>query len=198
MPLEEIPDEKSRELHEITEQLSVENRLDSSEKGVLKDEKLFDLILENVSSGVALIDETGSFLLYNQTFLKLFGLSEESTIKNVNDQNWSEWQVFNEHNEILHVDDHPVRRAALTGKRVNNQLVGVRLPSGGDLIWMLISAEPIYNKNGELVKTICTYQDITHYKITSEAMLKSEQRYSQLFNSMTEMFEVIDTAERRN
>ncbi len=147
-----------------------------SERAVLKDEKFFDLILENVSSGVALIDDTGHFLLYNQTFLKLFGLSEESTIKNVNDQNWSAWQVINEKKEILHIDDHPVRKAALTGKRVNNQLVGVMLPSGGDLIWMLISAEPIYNEHGQHVETICTYQDITKYKLAEENLVINEDR----------------------
>jgi hypothetical protein len=45
MTLKEILDENSRELHEVTEQLSVENRFESSEKGVLKDEKLFDMIV---------------------------------------------------------------------------------------------------------------------------------------------------------
>jgi len=154
----------------------MENGLALSEKALLKDENLFDLILENVSSGVALIDETGTFLLYNKTFLKLFGLSEESTIKNVNDQNWSEWQVINENRDILHVDDHPVRKAALTGKRVNNQVVGVKLPSGGDLIWMLVSAEPIYNEHRQHVKTICTYQDITQNKHAEENLVINEDR----------------------
>ena len=86
----------------------------------LGDEKLFISILENVNSGVALIDETGQFILYNKRFLNLFGLSEESTIKNVNDQNWSDWQVFNENLEILHVDDHPVRKAAIKGNLCQN------------------------------------------------------------------------------
>lgn len=163
----------------------------------LGDEKLFISILENVNSGVALIDETGQFILYNKRFLNLFGLSEESTIKNVNDQNWSDWQVFNENLEILHVDDHPVRKAAITGNNVTNQLVAVKLPSGGDLIWMLVSAEPIF-KNGKIEMTICTYTDITEHKLADIALRKSEHRYSQLFNSMTEMFQVIEIIHDEN
>jgi PAS domain S-box-containing protein len=174
-----------------------ENRYLNQEK-ILSDENLFINILENVNSGVALIDDKGKFLLYNNKFLSLFGLAEESTIRNVNDQNWSEWHVFNENLELLHVDDHPVRKAAITGKSVRNQLCGVRLPSGGDIIWMLISAEPIFNDIGIIEKTICTYTDITEHKLADIALRKSEQRYRQLFNSMTEMFQVIELIHDEN
>jgi len=52
-----------------------------------------------------------------------------STIKN-----WNDWQVFESDGTLLHVDEHPVRKVFLTGKAVRDKLVGVRLPSGGDLI----------------------------------------------------------------
>jgi len=139
-------------------------------------ETLLNLIIENVSSGVAVIDDSGKFIIYNKEFLRLFGLSENSTILNVNDQNWSKWQVFNENQEILHVDDHPVRKAALTGRKIRNQLVGVKLPSGQDLKWMLISAEPIFKANGNTEKIICTYKDITEQRIIDFALRKSEDR----------------------
>jgi PAS domain S-box-containing protein len=144
--------------------------------GFLKDNKLFTTILENISSGVALIDETGKFVLYNQVFLKLFGLSEESTIKNINDQNWGEWLVFDEDMNLLDVDEHPVRKAAIYGTKVKNQLVAMQLPTGGDLKWMLISAEPILNNEGKLKSIICTYQDITERKIEVAAFRKNEQK----------------------
>lgn len=156
----------------------------------LGDEKLFIAILENVNSGVALIDETGQFILYNKRFLNLFGLSEESTIKNVNDQNWSDWEVFNENLEILHVDDHPVRKAAITGSNVTNQLVAVRLPSGGDLIWMLISAEPIF-RHGKVEMTICTYTNITEHKLADVALRKSEQNLRELNATKDKFFSII-------
>lgn len=140
---------------------------------LLRDEEVFTSILENLNSGVALIDSEGRFVSYNKKFLSLFGLSEESSIKNVNDQNWADWQVFGEDMEVLHVDDHPVRRAALTGKTVSNQLVGVRLPSGGDIIWMLISAEPLFNEKGEIKTTICTYLDVTEHKLADAALRRS-------------------------
>ena len=148
---------------------------------ILHNEALLRSVIENVSSGVALIDETGKFVVYNPVFLKLFGLSPDSTIKNVNDQDWSQWQVFDENKNLLQLDDHPVRKAVLTGKLVKNQLVAMKLPAGGDYIWMLITAEPLLKEDGSIDKIICTYHDITEQKLSEEAMHDSELRYKSLF-----------------
>lgn len=158
---------------------------------LLRDEEVFFSILDNLNSGVALIDNKGMFTAYNKKFLNLFGLSEDSSIKNVNDQNWAEWQVFGEDLKLLHVDDHPVRKAALTGKSVHDQLAGVRLPSGGEIIWMLISAEPVFNTSGEIEKTICTYLDVTRHKLADAALRRSEKRLRQLNDTKDKLFSII-------
>ena len=199
MNSEKILEKKTREL--IKENEELRNSLDISrmnEDRLFKNNRLLKSILENVSSGVALIDASGRFSMYNKQFLILFGLSENSTINNVNDQKWSDWQVFDENFEILHVDEHPVRKAALTGEKVTNMLVAVRLPSGGDLTWMLISAEPIFGEYGQIEQTICTYQDVTQHKFIDFELRKSEQRYRQLFNSMMETFQVIELIHDKN
>jgi PAS domain S-box-containing protein len=149
-----------------------------------QNKKLLTSVLDNVSSGVAMIDGEGKFTVYNSLFLKLFGLSADSTIKNVNDQNWAEWQVFDENGSILHVDDHPVRKASLTGKRVENQLVGVKLPSGGEITWMLISAEPIFRKNGDIERMICSYHDITELKRIGEVLAFQARLLSEVHDAV--------------
>ena len=172
-------------IHDITERKQAEEAL-------LKNERLLKSVLNNVNSGVALINESGRFTIFNPLFLKLFGLAEESTIKNVNDQNWSEWQVFNEDGSLLNVDDHPVRKVAITGERIDQQLVGVKLPSGGEITWILISAEPLLKANGEIEKIICTYHDITKLKLVENALCESEQRLDAVFNEVTETIMMMD------
>ncbi len=157
------PEGLSVYFHDVTERRRAEDAL----RG--RDAQLQALI-ENVSSGVALVDETGRFTLYNRQFLTLFGFSADSDIHNVNDQDWRAWRVFDESEQLLDVDDHPVRKAALTRRPVRNQLVGVLRPSGRELVWMLVSAEPLLRNDGTLEHLICTYHDVTERRHAEEQL----------------------------
>ena len=133
-----------------------------ADEDIRQRERQFALLVENLRSGVALIDEQGRFVATNAAFLQLFGLPTETDILNVNSQDWSAWQVYEEDGKtLLHVDDHPVRKAALTGLPVKDKLVGVRLPSGGDLVWMMVNAVPLLKADGSLQYLIATYYDLT-------------------------------------
>ncbi len=142
-----------------------------AEEALRQSRDQFSALIQNVESGVALIDAHGQFTVVNPMFLRLFGLEDApDNILNVNSQDWSAWQVYDEDGVLCHVDAHPVRKAALTGRTVRNQLVGMRLPADGDLVWMLVSAEPIMNADGSVAQIICTYHDITEHKRAEEVL----------------------------
>ena len=194
MDMTELPEEHIKEFQDLKKQLFEEvQKRESCEKILQKKENLFNSFLENLNTALALIDESGKYVLFNQAFLKLFGLSKESTIKDLNDQDWSKWHIFNTNFEKLHVDEHPVRKALITGKPVKDQLIGVILPSQSDLKWMLVSAKPLFTEKGEIDSIICTYNDITESKLTEAKLLKSEQALSSLYDSMREGFVVYET-----
>ena len=157
-----------------------------AEEQVLASEERFRTLTANLSSGVALIDENGKFSLYNPAFLRMFGLAENVSVSNVNDQNWSDWQVFDGNGTLLHVDDHPVRKTAITGEAVRNQLVGVKLPAGGDVKWMLVSAAPATGSHGQRT-IICSYHDVTERKRAEETLRKSEQEFRTLAEAMPQI-----------
>ena len=163
------------------------NDLKQAEDVLLQSQNQFNLLIKNIRSGVALIDDKGSFTVVNPSFLRMFGLKKDETINNVNDKNWNDWQVFESDGTLLQVDEHPVRKAAITGRPVKDKLVGVRLPSGGDLIWMLISADLVRGADGSIQSTICTYYDITERKRAEEA-LKVQARQLQDANKELESF----------
>jgi PAS domain S-box-containing protein len=139
----------------------------------------FKVLIENLNIGVALVDEDGKFSVVNPAFMGMFGLDSDGDILNVNSQDWSLWKVYGEDNKLIDVDDHPVRKVAITGKPVKNQLVSVLNPGSNNLVWMLVSADPIFNKDGTLNKIICTYYDYTERKLDEERnqeLLKNEVR----------------------
>lgn len=141
-------------VQDVTERKQAEDALRQSEER-------FRVLIANLSSGVALIDQDGKFAVHNTAFLRMFGLPEDTTINNVNDRHWAEWQVYDEDGSLLDVDEHPVRKAALTGEPVHGKLVGVRPPGAAGLIWMQISAEPVFTADGRMQYTIATYNDMT-------------------------------------
>ena len=159
-----------------------------AEAALKESEEKFRVLIQNLQSAVALIDEHGAFSIVNPSFLSMFGIPADADILNVNSQDWSRWQVFDEDGTLLDVDRHPVRKAALTGRAVKNQLVGLKTPTGTDLKWLLVSAEPILDAHGGIHRIICTYYDITDRRKAEEERRQSEERYHDLFTSMNEGF----------
>ncbi|HWR26163.1 MAG TPA: PAS domain S-box protein, partial [Methanosarcina sp.] len=146
-----------------------------AQKALRCSEEKLRVLVQNVRSGVALIDETGKFALVNPSFLQMFGLDSELGILNVNSQDWSKWEVYGDDGELLNVDEHPVRKVARTGEPVKNQLVAVRNPGADELTWMLISAELVMNKDANTYRVICTYYDITERKRIEKELKEAQE-----------------------
>jgi PAS domain S-box-containing protein len=166
-----------------------------AEEALRESEQLFSVLIKNLQSAVALVNESGAFMIVNRAFLSMFDLADGSNIKNVNDRNWSQWQVFDEQGALLKVDEHPVRKAALTGKAVRDQLVALKTPASRELKWVLVSAEPIMDAQGHIHRIICTYHDITVRKQAEEefrrqaetALNLSEQEFRSLAEAMPQI-----------
>ena len=156
-----------------------------AEETLLRSEDQFKVLIRNLHSGIALIDDVGKFKIVNPSFMRMFNLDPKLDILNVNSQDWSQWKVQDEDKNLLHVDDHPVRKVAITGKPVKNQLVGVQNPGMDKLTWMMISAEPMPNNDGSGNMVICTYHDITERKKIEEEI----QTNLKILNGINQIFE---------
>jgi PAS domain-containing protein len=121
--------------------------LKRAEEKLRQSENQLQTLVKNLKSGVALIDEDGRFTVVNPSFMQIFGLDNELSILNVNSQDWSRWEVYEDDGKLLHVDDHPVRKVAITGKPVKDQLVGLRNPGANEFTWLLVSAEPMLEED---------------------------------------------------
>ena len=165
-------------LHEANNLL--EQRVDERTKALQESEEQFRVLIQNLQSAVALVNEHGVFTIVNQAFLRIFELNDDSSIKNVNDRDWSQWQVFDEQGRLLGLDEHPVRKAALQGRTVRDQLIAMKAPANPQIKWLLVSAEPILDSQGHIYRLICTYHDITERKLAEEAVRRSQKIFHEL------------------
>jgi len=166
----DIEELKRAEVELLKSNYLLEQRVAERTTELSESENQFRVLTQNLQSAVALINENGEFTIVNRAFLRIFELDDCSTIKNVNDCDWGHWQVFDENGSLLDVDQHPVRKAALTSKPVRDMLVAVKAPENPNLKWLLVSAEPILDAQNHIHRIICTYHDITDRKRDEEAM----------------------------
>ena len=149
---------------DVQELSEAHQKIDEAHEALRESEEQFRVLTQNLVSAVALVNERGEITIVNKAFLRLFDLAEDADILNVNSRDWSQWQVFDEAGRLLEVDEHPVRKAALTRAAVRDMLVAVQCPGCTDRKWMLVSTEPILDAEGNLHRLICTYHDITERK----------------------------------
>ncbi len=148
-----------------------------AEEALRESDEQFRVLIQNLQSAVALINERGAFMIVNRSFLRMFEFASDADILNVNNSDWSLWHVFDERGALLDVDEHPVRKALLTGRAVQNQLIAMQAPGSTVRKWILVSAEPILDAREHVHRLICTYHDITERKQAEKDLQESEARF---------------------
>ena len=169
---------------DVQELSEAHQKIDDAHKALRESEEQFRVLTQNLVSAVALVNERGEISIVNKAFLRLFNLAEDADILNVNSRDWSLWQVFDEAGRLLEVDEHPVRKAAMTRSAVRDMLVAVQCPGCTDRKWMLVSTEPIFDAEGNLQRLICTYHDITERKQAEESLRQRAEEVERLLEAV--------------
>ena len=130
----------------------------------------YEQVAVALTEGVALYDRAGRLLDVNDAFRALLGLDAASGAAAV-----LLADLVDEHGRPTAGHDHPVRRAALTGRLVSGLVVGVRAPAG-DRRWLRVTALPTRCDDGTPV-VVLTGSDVTGERSASQALLAAENRF---------------------
>lgn len=168
-----------------------------ADESAIESEERFNALIQNLVSGVALIDEHGDFSVVNESFKRIFELDDQAPMLKADSRDWRQWRVFDENGNLLDLDEHPVRKALLTGTTVKDRLVAVQPPGSTVQKWLLISATPILNVDGDIKQVVSSYHDVTKLKAAEVALRESEawQRLAQKTANVGTWQWTIDTNE---
>ena len=136
-------------------------------------EERYRSLIRNVQTAIVLHDGQGSILISNPLAQELLGFTENQLQgKALIDP---EWHFLREDGSILPVAEYPVSKVLATRQLLRDYVIGVSLPGGGEIAWLLINAEPEYDDGGGIARVIVSFIDITGRK-RDEASLQRLNR----------------------
>nr|WP_278036519.1 PAS domain S-box protein [Flavobacterium nitratireducens] len=143
---------------------------------ILKSRQLINSILQNVAVGILVQGPQSEILENNKTACEMLGLTEDQLLGKTS---------FDEHWKVIHLDgtnfkpeDHPVPQAIKTLKPINNIVMGVHRPTKNDLVWLLVDAIPVFDKEDTLLYVVCSFNDITARKKAEDDLKVSNERFA--------------------
>jgi len=158
-------------MRDISEQKRTEDALFDSRQ-------MLQTVLDTIPQRVFWKDTNSVFLGCNKSLAEDAGLSDPSELIGKTDYDNS----FRETAELYQADD---RQVMTTGEgRINYEEPQVR--PDGSKAWLRTSKVPLRDKEGNVVGVLGTYEDITDYKRSEEALRESEERFRNIVETTTE------------
>jgi PAS domain S-box-containing protein len=146
-------------------------------------EKRFRALIKDLQIGVMMQNADGKTILCNKALTDIFDVKEEDLIgKEI-------WKVYSdvvcEDGKNIAVINRPTLKVLQTGKQVKDFVMGVWQHHKKERIWLLISAEPLLNENGEVLHILCSVANITERKKQEKKLLADGMRHQKQLTQAT-------------
>ena len=150
-----------------------------AELALQQSETRFRSVFEQAAVGLEYTDLEGRLLLVNQTFANMLGYSREELLA-LNFQ------------DITHPDDLPQNQACfqqlLTGAVSSYSLEKRFIHKDRSLIWANVTVSLICGSSAQPELTLAIVEDIRERKQAEIALQKSEERFQEIANTVSQMF----------
>ena len=177
-----------RELRIVLEMALYKHRIETA----LRDsEDRYRSLIDNLQTGVLLLNTRGDVLLANGRATELLGVSlEQLQARPAHDPSWN---VVREDGSPFPPGAHPVAQCLASGKPAVDVVVGVFRYRTQDRLWLQVSANPRLDLSGGLREVVCTFNDITRLKhVELELIAGREALRESAMHTQTILDNVID------
>jgi PAS domain S-box-containing protein len=152
---------------------------------ILRGERRYGTLLDNLSAGVVVHAADTSIKFANTRACELLGLTlDQLTGRTAIDPFW---RFLREDGSRMPVEEYPVQQVVASGGRLHNLVIGaVQEKEDADPVWALCNAFPQRGSEGEVTEIVVTFVDITARVIAERRLRTSERKFRETVESLDE------------
>ena len=152
------------------------------EEALRESEERFRYLSDSSPIGVFETDKNGSVKYLNNKWLAITGMSLQDALG----FGWG---------DALHPEDRP--RILANWTKCLEEKIGFDgefrfVRPSGEVRWVRTRTSPVFSLAGDVISHVGVNEDITERKQADEALLKSEEKYKDLFNNINDLIQSID------
>lgn len=179
-----IRDEKGSPLRIVGSMMNITARK-LAEEAFANSEENYRLLIEDSPIGIIVYAPDSSTIMSNSRARLLLDVTEDQILGRHAFHH--AWAFLKPDGSRLKADEHPVNQA-IAGKRpIHDRIYGISRPSSTEVRWYLVSAQPQWDKAGQLLRVILSLIDITLNIKMQKALIESEAKYRFLTEKMSDI-----------
>jgi len=147
-------------------------------------------MLQGIDAGVIVHGPDQRIIFFNSKALEILGVTPEQMASR--DQRDALWSRVRLDGSPIAPEDLPANRAFATRRPVRDVILGFTRRSRSDLVWVMVSANPVLTASGEVSEVIVSFVDVSARIHAEEAVRASATFTEDILNSLQAQVVVLD------
>lgn len=139
-----------------------------TEQALKESERRYSALLSSIEAGVVIHDNHGAILDCSAKAEEMLGRSREKLLGI--DAEDEEWHLLREDGSPMPPEEFPVMQILSHKQPVHNAILGIVRPDQEKPTWLMVSGVPEFDENGNIIRVINTFMNITERKKIEEAL----------------------------